>query len=54
MADKFWMHHCRDSVDKRSITHTLKGQPCNWCDITEEDIEQEDMNDDFLYDPELI
>jgi len=51
---KFWMHHCRDSVDRRAITQTLKGEPCNWCDVTEEDIQEEDMNDDFLYNPELV
>ena len=51
---KFWIHNCKDSLDRRAITQTQIGQPCNWCDVTEEDIAQEDMHDDFLYNPELI
>lgn len=51
---KFGIHYCKDSVDRRSITQTLKGEPCNWCEVTEEDIQEEDMHDDFLYDPEVV
>lgn len=47
---KFWEHNCKDV----GPTATLKGEPCNWCDITEQDIEKEDMDKDYLYDPELI
>ena len=51
MEVKFWTHNCKNGLGE---TATLKGQPCNYCDITEEDIEKEDMNDDFLFDPEIV
>ena len=50
MEARFWTHKCKQV----GHTGTLKGEPCNYCDVTEEDIEKEDMYDDFLFDPELI
>lgn len=51
MEVKFWTHNCKNGLGE---TSTLKGQPCNYCDVTEDDIEKEDMNDDFLFDPEIV
>ena len=47
---KFWELNCKDA----GPTATLRGEPCNWCDVTEEDIKIQDMDKDYLYDPELI
>lgn len=47
---KYWEHNCKES----GKTTTQKGEPCNWCDVTEHDIELADMDKDCLYDPELI
>tara|TARA_R110002074_G_scaffold90427_4_gene198303 strand:- start:1922 stop:2089 length:168 start_codon:yes stop_codon:yes gene_type:complete len=32
---KFWQHNCKEA----GHTSVLHGEPCNWCDITEQDIE---------------
>ena len=50
MENKFWTHNCKAV----GLTGTLKGEPCNYCDVTEEDIEEEDMDNDYLYNPEVI
>ena len=34
---KMWHHNCIES----GPTATLHGEPCNWCDVTQEDIEQD-------------
>jgi len=47
---KFWTHICKHGL---GITSTLRGEPCNYCDVTEEDIENEELDKDCLYDPEL-
>ena len=47
---KFWTHICKHGL---GITATLRGEPCNYCDVTEEDIENEELDKDCLYDPEL-
>lgn len=54
MASKFWAHHCKESIDRRDLTLTSKNEPCNWCDVTEEDIALTDMHDDHLVDPRVI
>ena len=50
MENKFWSHTCKQVGE----TGTLKGEPCNYCDTTEEDIQTEDMDKDYLHNPELI
>jgi|TARA_R110001592_G_scaffold132997_12_gene348056 hypothetical protein len=32
---KFWTHICREAGE----TAVLHGEPCNWCNVTEEDIQ---------------
>jgi len=48
---KFWEHLCKE----RGLTATLRGEPCNWCDTTEEDIKEwvitKDIDRDILLDP---
>ena len=51
MENKFWIHNCKNGIGE---TATLKGEPCNYCDVTENDIEIEDMDKDYLYNPEKI
>ena len=46
---KYWTHTCKDVGE----TQTLHGEPCNWCDVTEEDIQEQELHKDCLYDPEL-
>ena len=36
---KFWTHTCKD-VGETPIFH---GQTCNWCDVTQEDVERKEM-----------
>ncbi len=50
MENKFWIHNCKNSIGE---TATLKGEPCNYCDVTEEGIENEEMYKDCLYNPEI-
>ena len=50
MENKFWTHNCKDL----GPTGTLKGEPCNWCDVTEEDIQMEELDKDCLYNPETV
>ena len=50
MENKFWIHYCKNGIGE---TATLKGEPCNYCDITEHDIENEEMDKDCLYNPEM-
>jgi hypothetical protein len=49
----FWEHVCKEA----GHTATLKGEPCNWCDISEEDIETwviiNDIDADVITDPQL-
>ena len=44
-----WLHNCKEV----GVTATLKGEPCNWCDITQEDVEEEALLErhDLLVDP---
>ena len=49
MENKFWIHNCKNGIGE---TATLKGESCNYCDVTEKDIELEDI--DYLHDPEQI
>ena len=51
MENKFWIHNCKNGIGE---TATLKGESCNYCDVTEKDIELEDMDKDYLRDPEQI
>ena len=51
MENKFWIHNCKNGIGE---TATLKGESCNYCDVTEIDIELEDMDKDYLHDPEQI
>ena len=51
MENKFWIHNCKNRIGE---TATLKGESCNYCDVTEKDIELEDMDKDYLHDPEQI
>ena len=51
MENKFWIHNCKNGIGE---TATLKGESCNYCDVTEKDIELEDMDNVYLYDPEKI
>ena len=51
MENKFWIHNCKNGIGE---TATLKGESCNYCDVTEKDIELEDKDKDYLYDPEQI
>lgn len=50
---RFWQHNCKEA----GLTATLRGEPCNYCDITEEDIKEwvitEDIDRDVLLDPSL-
>jgi hypothetical protein len=50
---KFWQHNCQEV----GLTATLRGEPCNYCDVTEETIENwvitEDLDRDILVDPEI-
>ena len=50
MENNFWTHTCKEV----GPTGTLKGESCNYCNVTEEDIELEDMDNDYLYDPEVV
>ena len=36
---KFWTHTCKD-VGETQIPH---GEPCNWCDVTQEDVERKEI-----------
>jgi len=47
---KFWHHDCKDA----GSTLTLRGQDCNWCDVTEKTIEDEELykRADYLIDPD--
>jgi len=49
MTSKMWTHNCV----KSGMTATLRGEPCNWCDVTEEDVMDMEMNSphDILEDP---
>ena len=46
---EMWTHNCV----KSGMTATLRGEPCNWCDVTEEDVMDMEMNSphDILEDP---
>ena len=46
----FWHHDCKDA----GPTLTLRGQTCNWCDVTEKTVENEELHKrmDYLMDPE--
>tara|TARA_B100001057_G_scaffold493264_1_gene587341 strand:- start:1201 stop:1356 length:156 start_codon:yes stop_codon:yes gene_type:complete len=33
---KFWIHICKEVGE----TATLHGERCNWCDVTQEDVEE--------------
>ena len=33
---KMWIHNCKESGE----TATLHGEPCNYCDITQEAVEE--------------
>ncbi len=45
---KWWTHTCKD-VGETQIPH---GEVCNWCDVTEEDIQDKVVKEpqDFLED----
>jgi len=49
MENKFWTHNCTQV----GMTATLRGEPCNYCDITQVDIEMMEINNDELFDPEV-
>jgi len=36
-VEKLWMHVCKE----KGVTGTAIGEPCNWCDVTMEDVEEE-------------
>lgn len=44
-----WMHVCKEA----GPTGTAIGEPCNWCDVTQEDIEEEHLDErhDILKEP---
>jgi hypothetical protein len=44
-----WLHNCKES----GWTGTKKGEPCNWCDVTEEEIEEDALRErhDILMEP---
>ena len=46
---KMWMHICKEA----GPTGTAIGEPCNWCDVTQEDIEEEHLDErhDILKEP---
>jgi len=50
MPNKMWIHDCREKGE----TATLIGEPCNWCDTTFEDIEEESLKErqDIINNPE--
>ena len=48
MENKFWTHNCVQV----GMTATLRDESCNYCDITQEDIEMMEINNDELLDPE--
>lgn len=33
---KFWIHNCKESGE----TAVLHGEPCNWCNVTQTDVEE--------------
>ena len=37
--NRYWTHTCKD-VGETQIPY---GQLCNWCDVTEEDVEQQEI-----------
>lgn len=41
--DRWWTHTCKD-VGETQIPH---GQPCNWCDVTEDDVEEYELSKPF-------
>jgi len=47
----FWEHNCKHV----GLTATLSGEPCNYCDVTEDDIKlwvlTEDIDRDITIDP---
>ena len=49
MTTKFWTHECGNS----GTTQTLHGEPCKWCNITEEDMKDKALIErhDILTDP---
>jgi hypothetical protein len=47
--EKLWIHNCKAS----GPTGTAIGEPCNWCDVTMEDVEEETLFErhDILKEP---
>jgi len=45
-----WIHDCKEG----GRTATLVGEPCNWCDVTMEDIQNETLKErqDVVINPE--
>lgn len=44
-TEQWWAHHCKEG----GLTQTLRGQPCNWCDATEENNVNIDWREDCGY-----
>ena len=46
---KLWIHDCKES----GLTGTAIGEPCNYCDVTMEDVEHETLYErhDILTEP---
>lgn len=44
-----WLHNCKEV----GFTGTAKGEPCNWCNVTEEQVEKDALQErhDILMEP---
>ena len=44
-----WLHNCKEV----GLTGTLRGESCNWCDVTEEQVEEDALQErhDILMEP---
>lgn len=46
---EMWTHNCKET----GPTGTAKGEPCNWCNVTEEDVQDDVLHErhDILKEP---
>ena len=52
MSSKMWIHNCKEAGE----TATLMGEPCNWCDVTFDEVESESLKErhDIINNPEEL
>lgn len=43
--NNFWVHNCKE----KGLTFTLRGETCNWCDVTEDMVEDSAVKEPYDY-----